>query len=81
MENLGLVLQVEAAGCGSDVYERAESNSSGNDIGTLESKIKSTFGENKIDIQVVNDFVYEDEENGFRQIFYRYTKPSKFPPR
>lgn len=67
------------AGCGNDVYDRAESSSSGNDIGTLSDKIRSTFGENKISIEVVNDFIYEDDENGFRQIFYRYTKPSKFP--
>ena len=28
---------------------------------------------------MVNDFEYQNPKNGFRQVFYRYTRPSSFP--
>lgn len=67
------------AGCNNDVYNRAESSSQGNDINTAKQKIMTTFNENNIEIEVVNDFVYKNQQTGFRQIFYTYTKPSKYP--
>jgi hypothetical protein len=68
------------AGCNGDVINRAESVSQGNDIGTAKKKIMATFKESNIDIQKVNDFIHKGGNNSFRQIFYRYTKPSSFPP-
>jgi len=68
------------AGCNNDVINRAESVSQGNDVGTAKKKIMTTFNESNIDIQKVNDFVHKGGNNSFRQIFYRYTKPSSFPP-
>lgn len=67
------------AGCNADVYNRAVSSSQGNDMKSAKQKIMSTYGESDIEIEVVNDFEYEDDKNGFRQVFYRYTKPSKYP--
>lgn len=69
------------AGCNNDVMNRAESVSAGNDMVKLRQRVMSTYGESDIELEVVNDFVYRNPENGFRQIFYRYTKPSKFPPK
>jgi hypothetical protein len=68
------------AGCNADVINRAESVSQGNDIGTAKKKIMATFNESNIDIQKVNDFIHKGGNNSFRQIFYRYTKPTSFPP-
>jgi hypothetical protein len=68
------------AGCNSDVINRAESVSQGNDIGTAKKKIMATFKESNIDIQKVNDFIHKGGNDSFRQIFYRYTKPTSFPP-
>jgi hypothetical protein len=67
------------AGCNNDVINRAESVSHGNDMGTAKKKIMTTFNESNIDIQKVNDFVHKGGSNSFRQIFYRYTKPSSYP--
>ena len=68
------------AGCNNDVINRAESVSQGNDMGTAKQRIMTTFNESNIDIQKVNDFVHKGGNNSFRQVFYRYTKPSSFPP-
>jgi len=67
------------AGCNNDVINRANSEIAGNDIETLKAKILNTYGENNIDVEEVNDFIYQNQNNGFRQIFYRYTKPKSFP--
>ena len=67
------------AGCNNDVINRANSEIAGNDIETLKAKILNTYGENNIDVEEVNDFIYQNQNNGFRQIFYKYTKPKSFP--
>ena len=67
------------AGCNNDVINRANSEIAGNDIETLKVKILNTYGENNIYVEEVNDFIYQNQNNGFRQIFYRYTKPKSFP--
>lgn len=69
------------AGCGADVINRAESKSSGNDINSAKSKIENSYSETNIKIEVINDFIYNQGKgnNGFRQVFYRYTKPIKYP--
>jgi hypothetical protein len=68
------------AGCNQDVKNRAVSASVGNDIQTAKSKIESTYGEQGIEIEMVNDFIYDGGDNSFRQVFYRYTKPKNNPP-
>jgi len=67
------------AGCNNDVINRANSEIAGNDVETLKIKILNTYGENDIDVEEVNDFIYPNQHNGFRQIFYRYTKPKSLP--
>lgn len=67
------------AGCNNDVHNRAVSVAQGNDMNTAKEKIKKTFNEANIDITMVNDFEYQNPKNGFRQVFYRYTRPSSFP--
>ena len=68
------------AGCNQDVKNRAVSVSVGNDIQTAKSKIESTYGEQDIEIEMVNDYFYNGGNNSFRQVFYRYTKPKNNPP-
>jgi len=68
------------AGCNQDVKNRAVSASVGNDIQTAKSKIESTYGEQDIEIEIVNDYFYNGGNNSFRQVFYRYTKPKNNPP-
>jgi len=71
------------AGCNNDVINRAVSTSAGNDKQSAKSKIETTYNEQDIDIEIVNDFVYTDpaNKNSFRQVFYRYTKPINNPPK
>lgn len=69
------------AGCNNDVKNRAESTASGNDMQTAKSKIESTYGEQGIEIEMVNDYFYNGGKNSFRQVFYRYTKPKSNPPK
>lgn len=68
------------AGCDNDIINRAESVSVGNDVGTLTNRILEVYKESSIDIEIVNDFVYNGGSNSFRQVFYRYTKPISNPP-
>lgn len=68
------------AGCNNDVKNRAESAASGNDIQTAKTRIESTYGEQGIEIEMVNDYFYNGGKNSFRQVFYRYTKPKNNPP-
>jgi len=69
------------AGCNNDVKNRAESAEVGNDMQTAKSKIESTYGEQGIEIEMVNDYFYNGGKNSFRQVFYRYTKPKSNPPK
>lgn len=68
------------AGCNQDVKNRAVSASAGNDMPTAKSRIERTYNEQGIEIEMVNDFVYNGGNNSFRQVFYRYTKPKNNPP-
>ena len=72
------------AGCNDDIINRAVSASYGNDSETAKTNIKSTYGEQDIEIEIVNDFIYSGAtagKNSFRQVFYRYTKPINNPPK
>lgn len=69
------------AGCNNDIINRAESVADGNDMKTAKSKIESTYGEQGIKIEMVNDYLYNGGKNSFRQVFYRYTKPKNNPPK
>jgi hypothetical protein len=69
------------AGCNDDVKNRADSAAAGNDVQSAKSRIESTYGEQGIEIEIVNDYFYDGGKNSFRQIFYRYTKPKNNPPK
>jgi hypothetical protein len=69
------------AGCNNDVKNRAESAAAGNDMQTAKTRIESTYGEQGIEIEMVNDYFYNGGKNSFRQVFYRYTKPKSNPPK
>jgi hypothetical protein len=68
------------AGCNNDVIKRSESKEYGNDKETARKKIMDTYSEKAIDIEKIDEVVYTAGENSFKQIFYVYTKPGKFPP-
>ena len=67
------------AGCNNNVMARANSAQFGNDVETMKKKILETYNEEKIDITKVSEVNYNGGENTFRQIFYAYTKPGKYP--
>jgi hypothetical protein len=69
------------AGCNNDVKDRAESAAAGNDMQTAKTRIESTYGEQGIEIEMINDYFYNGGKNSFRQVFYRYTKPKSNPPK
>lgn len=68
------------AGCNNDVIKRSESKEFGNDKETARKKIMDTYNEKAIEIEKIDEVVYTAGENSFKQIFYIYTKPGKFPP-
>lgn len=79
------------AGCNNNIIARAnaeyltdektgESIYVGNDVGTMRKRIKEVYKEPNIEIEDVNDFIYNGGGNSFKQIFYRYTKPISSPP-
>jgi len=70
------------AGCNNDIENRATSSAVGNDVGTLREKIiKGGYNiDNKFDLEKVNDYVYNGGEDSFKQVFYRYTRPTNYPP-
>jgi hypothetical protein len=47
---------------------------------TARKKIMDTYNEKAIEIEKIDEVVYTAGENSFKQIFYIYTKPGKFPP-
>lgn len=67
------------AGCNGDVQRRAVSKELGYDINTLKDTIASRVGEPLLEIQKVGDITYNHPSNGFRQVFYAYTKPQQAP--
>lgn len=68
------------SGCGNSSVEAAELSSDKKDIGSIKQNIESTYGENSVDIEKIAVKSHNDVNNGFVQIFYRYTKPNSFPP-
>ena len=68
------------AGCNDDIYARATSAVVHNDVDTIKDRINDMYKEPTIEIEEVNDFIYDGGDNSFRQIFYRYTKPKSYPP-
>lgn len=70
------------AGCNNDIENRATSSAVGNDVGTLRKMIiKGGYNiDNKFDLEKVNDYVYNGGEDSFKQVFYRYTRPTDYPP-
>jgi hypothetical protein len=68
------------AGCNYDIIARATSAVVHNDVDTIKDRINDMYKEPIIEIEEVNDFIYDGGGNSFRQIFYRYTKPKSSPP-
>ena len=68
------------AGCNNDIIARATSASVHNDVDAIKARINGMYKEPIIEIEDVNDFIYDGGDNSFRQIFYRYTKPKSYPP-
>ena len=70
------------AGCNNDIQNRATSTQSGNDIGTLRSRIVSAGlnSNDDFELEEVNDYVYDGGKDSFKQVFYRYTRPNDYPP-
>ena len=70
------------AGCNNDIEKRATSAAVGNDVGTLRKLIiKGGYNiDNKFDLEEVNDYVYNGGKDSFKQVFYRYTRPTGYPP-
>ena len=71
------------AGCNNDIENRATSTQSGNDIGTLRNRIVSAGlnSNDDFELEEVNDYVYDGGKDSFKQVFYRYTRPTDYPPR
>jgi len=70
------------AGCNDDIEKRATSSAVGNDVGTLRKMIiKGGYNiDNEFDLDVINEYTYSDDDDGFKQVFYRYTRPTDYPP-
>ena len=68
------------AGCNNDIIARAESAVVSNDVDSIKKRINDKYEEPIIEIEKVNDFIYNGGGNSFRQIFYRYTRPKRYPP-
>ncbi len=69
------------AGCNSDIENRSTSTQSGNDEGTLKKRIVSAgLNDNEdFELEKINDYTYNGGNNSFKQIFYRYTRPTDYP--
>ena len=68
------------AGCNNDIVARATSSVVGNDLKSLIGRINAKYGEPDIEIKKAKDYTYDGGGNSFRQIFYIYTRPKKYPP-
>jgi len=70
------------AGCNNNILSRATSTQWGNDVGTLRKKIISAGLNNNDDFELeeINEYVYDGGKDSFKQVFYRYTRPTDYPP-
>jgi len=69
------------AGCNIDIETRATSSSIGNDVGTLKTRIVNAGYNVDEDfvIEVINEYTYDGGADSFKQVFYRYTRPTDYP--
>jgi hypothetical protein len=68
------------AGCG-DVVRRSVSKAEGKSEDQIKTNVLKEFNEKDVDFEYVDDAVHFGAgEEKFRQVFYRYTLPTKFPP-
>ena len=69
------------AGCNNDIETRATSSSSRNDVGTLKTRIVNAGYNVDEDfvIEVINEYTYDGGADSFKQVFYRYTRPTDYP--
>ena len=68
------------AGC-SDVTDRAVSDSEGKSPSKIKANIDRVLGEEDRDFEKIGDFTHVGEgAKTFRQVFYIYTRPTKYPP-
>jgi hypothetical protein len=65
------------AGCSTDIMRRSKTG--GNSIDSVKERVINVMKEPDTELQVVNDFVYNHDNNGFRQVFFCYTRPDSFP--
>ena len=66
------------AGCNrGDIMKRSEAG--GNSKDSIKLRIDTTMNEPDVEIEKINDFIHKDPNNGFRQVFYSYTRPDSFP--
>lgn len=72
---------------GSDAYNRAVSKAHGQDPYTVKSKIEKLYEESHVDFKKAYELFYNMTNKGeskgkcpTRQVFYIYTRPSKYPP-
>lgn len=72
------------AGCNGNILIRATSAEKGNDVGTLRKNIISVGlnKNNNFDLEMVNEYIYDGVPvaDSFKQVFYRYTRPTDYPP-
>lgn len=71
---------------GGSAYDRANEKSTGQDFDTVLSKIRSATGEPNAEMKLILDYLYNLDKNKkslgkcpTRQLFYKYTKPKRFP--
>jgi hypothetical protein len=68
------------AGC-TDVVARAVSKAEGKSKDQIKTNVLKVFNEKVVDFEEVYDFTHIGAgEEKFRQVFYRYTRPTTFPP-
>ena len=71
---------------GATAYDRANGKHVGQDFDTVLSKIRKATGEPNAEMELLLDHLYNLDKNKkslgkcpTRQLFYKYTKPNKFP--
>jgi len=65
------------AGCSRNVARRATAGDQSKD--SILANVKRVYKEPKSEMEMVDDTLYNHPTNGFRQVFYAYTRPDSFP--
>jgi hypothetical protein len=65
------------AGCSRNVVRRATAGDQSKD--NILANVKKVYTEPRSEMEVVDDTLYNHPTNGFRQVFYTYTRPDSFP--